>query len=134
MSQTQSAERRTTATASATPNQEQTKLNIAQAFIDVALTPILPSNNQSRSSQRRRRLLAQLKLESIREANARGRLQSILDSATLLRELDNFGSNTSRHYPSLVARVVHAAAVEEDRIFHIGLRVSALRARVWGYK
>ncbi|MGO8997117.1 MAG: hypothetical protein ACLQVI_27695 [Polyangiaceae bacterium] len=93
-----------------------------------------PANDHNRSRERRRRLRRQLKLEQQRYATARRRLQSVIDSAECLRELADFGSDGTRRYPWVVARVVRAAAAEEDRIFAIGARVEALGAQMRGYK
>jgi hypothetical protein len=134
MNETQTAASRIHRNTTATSNQESTTMNAARSFVSTSFTTVLPANDQGRSSRRKSQLRAQLKVESIRYANACRRLQSVVDSAELLRELESLGSNTSRHYPSVVARVVRAVGEEEDRIFHIGVRVSALRAQMEVYQ
>jgi len=102
----------------------------SKSLLHVTVTPALPSNDQSRRGSRRRRLRAQLNVETIRHANARRRLQHVVDSAELLRELEISDSPATRHYPSVVARVARAMSEEEERIFHIGERVGILRAKM----
>ncbi len=100
------------------------------SLVHVTVTAVVPSNNQARHGSRRSRLRAQLNVETIRHANARRRLQIGADSMELLRELESAESNTTRHYPSVVARVARAMSDEEERIFHIGERVGILRAKL----
>jgi hypothetical protein len=109
-------------------------MNASPILVGEAWGLSIPANNQTRSSERRRRLREQLKLECARLRRARERLQLIEDYVESLRELEDCGSDFRVRYPAVAANMARAAAEEDDRIFAIRTRVGALDAQMRGYK